>query len=466
MNLKKSKVNFDISERKVLLWLVDLLAIFLSVAALNLSPYFNYIEWSTERWSWPLVLLGYYTFFALVFELYNLHRASRFDLILYPLVSALSMTVLLFLMTPLVTPVLPEHRLDLVYFFIAINACVIFWRFLYINLFGKPWFYKWVILVAKQKEVALLSQALMASDPHYKIIGYLDITQKATASNSIEGIPLVAMNELVSKLEKEGVRDIVVANSSHYKIDLGLYNHLLDLSKKGTVIRDYSQVYESMNGRVPIQQVKKEFYRFFPYHRNNQNKLALLFQRFLDLVICVVGLVVFFPLFWLVIMVLNPIFNPGPVFYTQDRIGLNGKVFRILKFRTMGVNAEKTGPQYTTKDDHRVRPFARLLRRLRVDEFPQLINIIKGDMNLIGPRPERPKFVSKLNKSIPFYEVRHVIKPGLTGWAQVNHNYGTSQDDALIKLQYDLYYIKNRSFFLDLSIMIKTLSTVLFMRGQ
>jgi len=466
MNLNKSKINFDISERKLLLWLVDLLSIFLAVVALNLSPYFSYISWSIPYWYWAIILLAYYSFFALVFELYNLQRASRFDLLLYPLVSALSLTVLAFLMTPLLTPVLPEHRLDLVYFFLAINAGVVLWRFLYISLFGKPWFYQWVILVAREKEVADLSQSLMASDPNYKIIGYVDITQKDDQATATHGIPLITLKDLNTQIEADGIKDIVVANSSNYKMNLTLYNHLLHLSKKGIVIRDYSQVYERMNARVPIQHVKKEFYRFFPYHRNNQNKLARLIQRLLDIAICLMGMVMFFPICYLVIFALNPLVNPGPVFYVQDRVGRNGRIFRIYKFRTMPTDAETSGPQYTTKMDARVRPFGRILRRLRMDELPQLVNILMGDMNLIGPRPERPEFVARLNTSIPFYDVRHVIKPGLTGWAQVNHNYGTSEDDALVKLQYDLYYIKNRSFFLDLSIMIKTLSTILFMRGQ
>lgn len=192
----------------------------------------------------------------------------------------------------------------------------------------------------------------------------------------------------------------------------------------------------------------------------------MFFQRVIDLSISAIGLLLFMPVLIILIGLLNQLFNRGPLFYTQKRVGHNGEKFTIYKFRTMAVDAELKGPQYTTKDDARVTWFGRVMRRLRIDEFPQLLNILKGEMNIIGPRPERPEFVKDLSEQIPFYDVRHVIKPGLTGWAQVNHNYGTSKDDALIKLQYDLYYIKNRSIFLDLSIYIKTLSTVLFMRGQ
>jgi len=162
----------------------------------------------------------------------------------------------------------------------------------------------------------------------------------------------------------------------------------------------------------------------------------------------------------------NLIGNKGTLFYKQDRIGLNGKPFEIYKFRTMVLNAETNGAVFSTLKDTRVTTFGKFLRKTRIDEIPQFINILKGDMAVIGPRPERPIFVKEIAEMMPFYETRHVIKPGLTGWAQVNYSYGESFEDSLIKLQYDLYYIKHRTVFLDLNIIIKTISTVLFYRGQ
>jgi lipopolysaccharide/colanic/teichoic acid biosynthesis glycosyltransferase len=147
-------------------------------------------------------------------------------------------------------------------------------------------------------------------------------------------------------------------------------------------------------------------------------------------------------------------------------VGINGKTFFIIKFRTMVKNAESNGAKWSTEGDTRVTKFGRILRKTRFDEIPQFINILKGDMSVIGPRPERPVFVKELSQEIPFYEIRHIIKPGLTGWAQVKSNYAASKEDALEKLQYDLYYIKKRSVFLDLNILIKTLSTILFYLGH
>jgi lipopolysaccharide/colanic/teichoic acid biosynthesis glycosyltransferase len=185
----------------------------------------------------------------------------------------------------------------------------------------------------------------------------------------------------------------------------------------------------------------------------------------LEIVISVIGLtigLVIVPL----ILIGNLLGNKGSFFYTQERIGQNGIVFNILKLRTMVKNAESNGAVFTTINDSRITAFGKFLRKSRIDEIPQFYNILKGEMGVIGPRPERPVFVNEIAEVMPFYETRHVIKPGLTGWAQVNYSYGETIDDSLIKLQYDLYYIKHRSIFLDINIVIKTISTVLFYRGQ
>jgi lipopolysaccharide/colanic/teichoic acid biosynthesis glycosyltransferase len=191
----------------------------------------------------------------------------------------------------------------------------------------------------------------------------------------------------------------------------------------------------------------------------------MLFVRLLEIITAIIGLAFGFILIPIVILG-NIIGNRGKLFYTQERVGKNGKVFNIVKFRTMIKDAENEGAVFATINDSRITPFGKILRKSRIDEFPQFYNILKGDMAVIGPRPERPVFVDEIAAVMPFYETRHVIKPGLTGWAQVNYSYGETIDDSLIKLQYDLYYIKHRSLFLDFNIMFKTLSTILFYRGQ
>jgi len=230
-------------------------------------------------------------------------------------------------------------------------------------------------------------------------------------------------------------------------------------------IREYTQVYEEITHRVPVQHVDKDFYKYFPFSRSNQNKLYLFFHRVLDLLFSVIGLG-FGLLISPFIIIANLFANKGPLFYTQERVGKNGKHFKIYKLRSMIVDAEKHGARYAAKKDVRITKFGRFLRKSRFDEIPQFFNVILGNMSVIGPRPERPVFVKELSKKIPFYEIRHIVKPGVTGWAQVNAKYGITQDDTLEKLQYDLYYIKHRSFFLDINIVFKTLSTIIFFRGQ
>jgi len=231
------------------------------------------------------------------------------------------------------------------------------------------------------------------------------------------------------------------------------------------VIREYAQVYESKTQRIPVQHMARDFYSFFPFSRSNQNKLYLSVIRFFEIVFSFIGIgigVILAPL----ILFGNALGNRGKLFYTQERVGKDGAVFNILKLRTMVKNAESNGAVFTTVNDSRITAFGRFLRKSRIDEIPQFVNIIKGEMAVIGPRPERPKFVKEIREIMPFYETRHVIKPGLTGWAQVNYSYGETIEDSLIKLQYDLYYIKHRSFYLDFNITLKTITTVLFYRGQ
>ncbi|HEX6730665.1 MAG TPA: sugar transferase, partial [Pyrinomonadaceae bacterium] len=157
--------------------------------------------------------------------------------------------------------------------------------------------------------------------------------------------------------------------------------------------------------------------------------------------------------------------SKGPIFYKQERVGRNGRVFVLAKFRSMRVDAEQDGPVWATKGDDRTTRVGRILRKSRVDEIPQFWNILKGEMNFVGPRPERPHFVAQLAEEIPFYEQRHLIAPGLTGWAQIKYSYGASTEDARQKLQYDLFYIKNQSLILDAIIMFETIKIILFGRG-
>lgn len=188
-------------------------------------------------------------------------------------------------------------------------------------------------------------------------------------------------------------------------------------------------------------------------------------KRFIDICAALALLVGFAPLLVLTALAIK-LDSPGPVLYRQRRIGLSGDVFHIYKFRSMFTDAEKNGAQWCAKNDSRITRVGRLIRKTRIDEIPQALNILKGEMSFVGPRPERPEFVSILEKEIPNYHLRHVVKPGITGWAQVKFTYGASVEDARVKLQYDLYYIKHFSLWRDILIMLMTVRVALFGLGS
>ena len=462
---KKKGIHFEVSERKILLRIVDLVMVYLGVYFLSLYFDFVYIEVSTEN-SVALILLGVYvTVFATIFELYDLQKASKLDSTFKNIVITASTVVLFYLLTPVLSPLLPNERMQIVYLYLAIIISILLWRLVYINLIESPRFYKRVLLVGEISNIDGLIKALNNSDPNYKIVGFINSEASTTESVKYKGLPEFEAKDFLETINKERISEILVASFNTEAIMAEVYHDLISLLERGFKIRDYTQVYEELLKKVPIQFVGKDFYKYFPFSRSNENKLYIFVQRAFDIIFAVFGLLTG-SLLLPFILLGNLIGNRGPLFYTQERVGKNSKLFNILKLRTMVVNAEANGVKWAQKNDTRITAFGMFLRRSRIDEIPQFYNVLKGEMSIIGPRPERPFFVSELSRIIPFYETRHIINPGLTGWAQVSTRYGSSVDDSLTKLQYDLYYIKHRSIFLDFSIFIKTLSTILYYRGQ
>ena len=461
---KNKKIHFEVSERKILLKVFDLIFVFLSLFLVSYFFEFKYFRFSTTNYYWTLVLVLYLNIFGSVFEMYNLQVASSQFQIIRSIILTTCTTVLFYLLNPVYTPFLPSNRLQIVMFFVAIFFSLLAWRIFYLKFLASHRFVKKAILVCDEDQLDELVLGLLNADPHYKIIGFVnsDVNSEIVNISAINTIPL---NELDSYVRNNNISEIVIASQKTEAITVGLYNQLIHLLENGFIIREYTQVYEAITQRIPVHYVSRDFYRYFPFSRSNQNKLYLSFVRISEIVFSLLGLAIGL-LFVPFIYIGNLIGNKGSLFYSQERIGKNGSVFKIYKYRTMVQNAEVNGAVFTTINDSRITAFGKFLRKTRLDEFPQFLNILKGDMGIIGPRPERPIFVNEIAEVMPFYETRHVIKPGLTGWAQVNYSYGDSIEDSLVKLQYDLYYIKHRSIFLDIDIVIKTFSTVLFYRGQ
>ncbi|WP_299097487.1 sugar transferase [uncultured Winogradskyella sp.] len=462
---QKKGIHFEVSERKILLRIMDILMVFLAIYFLNLYPKFDYIEFNKSNYVALTLLAVYITIFGTIFELYDLQKASKFDTTFRNIVITTSTVVLFYLLTPILSPYLPEERIQIVYFYVVLIVSILLWRLFYINLIESPRFYKRVLLVGEISNIDGLVKALNTSDPNYKIVGFINSEASTSDSVRFKGLKEFKAADFLSVIEKERISEVLVASFNSEAIIAEVYHDLMMLLERGFKIREYTQVYEELLHRVPIQFVGKDFYKYFPFSRSNDNKLYIFFQRTFDVILAIIGLALG-TLIIPFIFIGNIIGNKGPMFYSQERIGRNGKPFNILKLRTMVVNAEKDGARWAKKNDTRVTKFGKFLRKSRLDEIPQFYNVLRGDMSVIGPRPERPFFVNELSRIIPFYETRHIIKPGLTGWAQVKTRYGSSVDDSLIKLQYDLYYIKHRSVFLDFNIAIKTLSTILYYRGQ
>ncbi len=459
---RKQNIHFEISERKVLLRIFDVVWVLFTLYLVGIFSRFEYFSINSNFWSWGFVLALYLTVFSSVFELYDLQKASKFDTVLKNVILTTSVTVLFFLLTPFFTPVLPENRLQIIYFYFAIVISLLLWRFSYIVLVSSPRFYKRVLLINNSYDVDVIAQQLKQSDPHYHIVGYMNSGGSSGEVGAFSGLRRFSNKNLQAVIKENAITEILISGDH---TPSSINEELLELLKKGFPVKDYYEVYEEKTNRIPVQHIEKDFYKFFYFSRINDNKFYLFLHRCFDVIVSVLGMA--FGAFLIPFILVGNFFgNKGTLFYRQERVGKNGNNFNILKFRTMGYDAELNGAQWAEKNDVRVTRFGKFLRRTRLDEFPQFYNIFKGEMSLIGPRPERPVFVEELTGIIPFYDTRHSIKPGLTGWAQVMAEYGNSHGDSLEKLQYDLYYIKHRNIFLDINILVKTLSTIIFFRGQ
>lgn len=460
-----SYIHFETSERRILLKVVDVLSILLGLYVVSSVFDFEYFTLAANNWEWIFVLVVYFVFFAHIFELYDLQKSSKYDLIFPNILMVCFFTVLLYLLTPFFTPVLPDNRLQIVYFFFAVTFSLLFWRWGYSFFIASPVFNKNYLIIGSYDEIVITHNAIMESTGNANIIGYYLLNHSARAPKNFPKIKELSGQSLLEEVRKNRVSEIIIANNSRSAFSQNMFQELIMLLESGVPIREYAQVYEELTSRVPVQYIGTEFYRYFPFSRSNQNRLYLFVNRLFDVFFGILGLVFMIAVLPLV-LIGNLLANRGPVFYSQQRIGRSGIPFYIYKFRTMIPNAETEGARWAVKNDYRVTRFGRILRNSRLDEVPQFYNVLRGHMSLIGPRPERPEFIMQLSKELPFYETRHIVKPGITGWAQVHFNYGSSHEDSLTKLQYDLYYIKHRNFFLDIRIVIKTFSTIMFYRGR
>lgn len=460
-----NQIHFEISERKILLKLFDIIVIFISLYLEGLIFNMQYFLNFFTQISYVFVLLSYILGYGAIFEMYNLQVASNFNQITKSVLMTSFAIVISYLFTPIYSPSLPNNRIYILLFLFTVLFSLLSWRMFYLYLFTKQKFKKKVVLICDPEQLEELVLGLEQADPHTKVKAYLNTDTENPFQFNLNGIKNLKLDDLKSFLIERNISEIVIDVKKTEMITFELYKKLLEILQNQYPIKEYTQLYENISQRIPVQYLSRDFYRYFPFSFNNQNRLYLFYIKIFDLSISIIGIILFSSLIPF-IYIINLFANKGPLFYSQERVGKNGKLFKIFKLRSMVTNAEKHGAVFAASNDARITPFGKILRKTRLDELPQFFNILIGDMSVIGPRPERQVFVDQIIEIMPFYSTRHIIKPGLTGWAQVNYSYGDKLEDSLVKLQYDLYYIKHRSIYLDINIILKTLSTVLYYRGQ
>ncbi|ATD80085.1 MULTISPECIES: sugar transferase [Desulfovibrio] len=340
----------------------------------------------------------------------------------------------------------------------ALSFCLsLLWRWLY-HLNADRLTHPLRILLVGVDRAGKVRQLLAEGLPQAEILGYVGERDQGPDAGPCLGPPFLALD---IAQEKKATMILLLPDAP---IDDDIAHELLQAKLRGSMVVDIRSFYEHVVQRLPLSQLTDEWLlQTEGFSLNTRGSLRRL-KRALDVLISLLLLIPATPVMLLTALIVR-LESPGPVIYKQDRVGLFEKEFTVYKFRSMRADAEKDGAVWASAKDSRVTFFGRFIRKVRIDELPQIWNILKGDMSFIGPRPERMTFVQKLKETIPYYSLRHTVKPGLTGWAQVCYPYGASEEDARRKLEYDLYYIKNMSILLDINIIFKTIGVVLFPKG-
>ena len=342
-------------------------------------------------------------------------------------------------------------------------AAVIGWRLVFEWFVSRVGPRERLLLVGTSPASIALARELydMRHQVGVEIVGFIDPDPNRVGATVINPGVVGTIEDIPAIVRARGVNRVVISLSeSRGALPM---DKLLEMKVDGVAFAHLASVYEQYSGKIAVENLRPSWFIFSDgFRRSAWLPFA---KRGVDIVLALFGLLVASPVMALVALAIKAT-SEGPVLYHQARVGHHGRIFTVHKFRSMKVNAEAgTGAVWATADDPRIMPFGRFLRRTRLDELPQLWNILAGDMSFVGPRPERPEFVQHLTEDIPYYTQRHVVRPGLTGWAQIRYTYAASVEDALMKLQYDLFYIKNMSLALDLFIIFSTIKTVVLRRG-
>jgi len=464
----RRRPQLRISERRLLLMAGDTLAVILAVTAALLvwsvvGRYAFDLDFVLPRSHWYFVLAGLWLVLASANDFYDLRmaadRSATFRrLILITLQLLVIYLVVFFLAQPLALP-----RLFILYYGAASFVLISLFRLVNPALSGWMSERRRVLIVGTDwGAVTIIGAIGRYAHDAYEIRGI--IGEPDDVAGEICDVPLIGTGrQLLRLVRQERVSELILTSTQELSAET--FQGVMDAYEAGVTLVPMPLLYERITGQVPVEHVAGNWAVVLPIDGETLLSVYPAFKRLLDFSLSLVGMAVFLLLLPVIGLAIR-LDSPGGIFYSQERTGLNGRTFRIHKFRSMRSDAEaNTGAVFSRPNDPRVTRVGRFLRKTRLDELPQVWNILRGDMSLVGPRPERPEHVRRLTEKIPFYRTRHIIRPGLTGWAQVRYPYGSTDEDALAKLQYDLYYIRHQSLILDLMILVRTVGKVIRMAG-
>ncbi len=463
--------QLPVSERRLVMALGDLVGVNLAVlVALRIWSIVGDrtfgLPFILSQGHWFIILSGLWLLLAVANDFYNLALGARWldsqmrlATITFQL---LGVYLLIFFLSP--RDALP--RLFILYYAFTSYVLIALWRFVRPFMMGWAPLRSRVLVVGTGWPAHTIIDAILTHAPEdFEVVGVVSERGGPEPDPAAVSGPVVGSGaDLVRVAREQQAHQIVLATDGN--ITGELFQAIMDCYEQGIPVVEMPLLYEQLTNMVPVEYVGGHWNVVLPLGGRSPFDPYPVIKRTGDILVSIVGLALFGLVLPLIALAMT-LDCPGPIFYRQERIGKAGRVFKLVKLRTMVPDAEATsGPIWAVRGDPRVTRVGRFLRRTRLDEMPQLFNILKGEMSLIGPRPERPFFVSHLQERIPFYRTRLAIRPGVTGWAQVNFGYGSSDQDQLTKLKYDLYYIRHRSILLDLVILLKTVGRVVRMQGQ
>jgi exopolysaccharide biosynthesis polyprenyl glycosylphosphotransferase len=469
INNRPRRVNLRVrsTEKRILLVIGDALA---AIFALFIGLYFwaqgdAWLDFSTEflktrpaSWFWVLPII----WLILLVETYDLKRASRIMDTIRGIGLAALISIGLYLVVYFTSEPNSLPRRGVAMFIIATAVLTLLWRLVAINLFTQPRFHRRVVIVGAGNSGQTIHKVIKEIQPTpYNIIGFIDDDEEKIGKTILGTKVLGGSRELIEIINEYTITDIIFAIT--IEIKPGMLQAILDAEESGIEVTTMPVVYEELLGRVPILLLDSEWLlRSFidQVHTGGFYELA---KRMIDILGALIGLFVTAVIFPLVAIMI--LLETGyPIFYFQNRLGKNGAPYMMIKFRSMRKESENI-IRAVSHDDPRITRFGRLIRRSHIDEFPQFINVLLGQMSLVGPRAERAELVAALQEVVPFYRARLLVKPGLTGWAQINFGYASSVEDTTTKLEFDLYYIKHRSLIMDIITILRTASSIIMLRG-